>query len=145
MSTRALIENDLMDLLFKRVEKFVKKGHIKSTVGFNFIDGYLIIDIGNEKTIHINPAKKIIKLVDTLTGSVEDLSYYELTTVQWFFKSVDEKMTNISRVEGNDSFQRLIDFFYKIDSKELFFSTELSYYKSLFSGHLTTFCLGVLF
>ncbi len=134
------LNKDLNDLLFKRVKKFIEGGHYRYTIGFSVADNFLIFKIGNEKSIHINPIRETVNRVDDITGLVEELSPTEMTVVQWFIKSVNEKISVLP--SQADLIQNLLDPFYRINSVELFFFTELAYFKSLFSGYLTAYCFN---
>lgn len=77
-------------LLYKRVEKFVAKDYYRLFVGFSVVEGFTIIDIGIDQSVHINPKLNQIILVDKKTyHSTNFLSEESVSTLNRLFSEAE--------------------------------------------------------
>ncbi len=131
-------------LLYKRVEKFVAKDYYKLFVGFSVVEGILIIVIGNDQSVHINPELDQIILVDkkTYRGS-NFLSEESISTLNRLFAEAENAveaylyhrpvlMQKIDAILGHH-----ID-----NSVSMFQRAETFTYKMYFTFHISQTCLS---
>lgn len=126
-------------ILFERVKSFLKAEHHNHIKGFNVSEGFLIFNIGNGQTIHVNPWLKIIKLVDE--QSIGDQYYSaprDIATLNYFIVQAEMKVESYLRKTSAGKFFE--DLLYPRSTKDLFFKSELFTCKSYLTFAITQTC-----
>lgn len=141
------INQESRQVLFSKVKNMLNDDYRKHTTGFSAAEGFLIFDIGNEQSIHISPSLEIIKLVDNLTWADEDYDEpYQVAILNKFFSTVEDKIETFIHSLKADFSGRFILFTglvsLPINTQEIYFESEIWWFKSLFSGHIAAFCFS---
>lgn len=134
-------------VMFGKVEKFLGNDYLKHIKGFKTAEGFLIFEIGNNQSVHINPGMQIVKLVDERTWGDKKLdSVSNIAILNRFFCLAEEKIESFLKDQQSDMAGRLALLTnlisLSLNTQDLYFKSEIWYFKSLFSGHLTTFCFN---
>lgn len=134
-------------VIFEKVKKFLGNNYLKYTNGFKTAEGFLIFEIGNNQSVHINPGMQIVKLVDERTWGDKKLdSVSNIAILNRFFCLAEEKIESFLKDLRSDMAGRLVLLTnlvsLSLNTPDLYFKSEIWYFKSLFSGHLTTFCFN---
>ncbi len=135
------------DVIFGKVKKFLGNNYLKYTNGFKTAEGFLIFEISNEQVVHINPSMQIVKMVDDRTwGDQKFDSETNIAILNRFFCLAEEKIESFLKDLRSDMAGRLALLTnlvsLSLNTQDLYFKSEIWYFKSLFSGHLTTFCFN---
>ena len=134
-------------VIFEKVKKFLENDYLRYTNSFKTAEGFLIFEIGNEQSVQINPSQEIIKLVEGQRwGDQKFDSESNIAILNRFFCLVEEKIEAYLKDLRSDMAGRLALLTnlvsLSLNTQDLYFKSELWYFKSLFSGHLTTFCFN---
>lgn len=144
-SVNDIISNNNKEILYKKVKRFIVDGKTKHLTGAKVVDGFLIFDIGNEQSIHINPDLKLVVMVDNLTwGNLDFSTDNNINVLNKFFTVLTDEIEKFYQELGKNLVDRITSSFIspKMDTISFYMRAELWYYKSLFSGHLATYCFN---
>ena len=139
----AKIVNEHKAHLFTKISKLIDDKTYKYCKGVFFLNNLLIINIGNNQSIHIYPQERKIFLVDDTVSSCQDYeSQNEINILNRFFSELSDI---VDKIEARSRFEKALDVFIKTKKSELntvdfYFRAELWYYKSLLSMLISDYC-----
>lgn len=135
------------DHLYNQVLKFVDKYYFRYVVGTKFVSGNLVLDIGNKKSIHINPRLDLIVLVSDMVSHDKNYATEDnIRVLVSFFTRVFKEIEAFYNQFGHNLEGKLLKALMKpaLNATDIFFQTEVQYYKSLFSGHVNNYVYNSL-
>ncbi len=145
------IQKESKNHLFAKIKEIVKDKSYEYLKGIFFVNDLLIINIGENQSIHIYPLERKIFRVDHTDSSCQDYdSQDDITVLNAFFSEFlelfENSKTSKSSAKVYGTLKGIVKKLVGIQNEpcpnaaDLFFKTELWYYKSLLSLHIANYC-----